>query len=110
MIPPGPKALILLLFASSASGLVWSMNWESCDEAKNSLIALASGLILIKDFGVISFVSPVVTVIFEVIFLAILVKPILNWVWINSPTARILLLLKLSISSTDPKPSIKFMK
>jgi len=36
----------------SESGLVWSMNCESCDEPKNSRTAAAAGLALIRSCGI----------------------------------------------------------
>ena len=39
------------LWVTSDSGLVWSMNCESCDEPKNSRTAAATGLALIRSCG-----------------------------------------------------------
>ena len=43
-----------------ASGLVWSMNCESCEEPKNSLIAATTGRMLMSVCGVIASTSWVV--------------------------------------------------
>ena len=40
------------MWVSSASGLVWSMNCESCEPPKNSFIAATTGRMLISAFGV----------------------------------------------------------
>ena len=50
--PPGPNADILLLCVNSASGFVWSINCDNCDEPKNSLIAAFNGLTFNKFKGV----------------------------------------------------------
>ena len=41
----------------SESGLVWSMNCDSCDEPKNSRTAAAAGLALIRSCGMIVSIS-----------------------------------------------------
>ena len=45
---------------SPASGFVWSMNCDSCEEPKNSLIAATTGRMLISVCGVIASTSWVV--------------------------------------------------
>ena len=52
---PGPERKDGVLCVSSASGFVWSMNWDSGEEPKNSLIAATTGRILIRDCGVSDF-------------------------------------------------------
>ena len=48
----GPSAESRRLCVSSASGLVWSMNCESCEPPKNSFIAATTGRMLISALGV----------------------------------------------------------
>ncbi len=49
--PPGPRAERRRLCVTSDSGLVWSMNCESCDEPKYSLTTAETGLALMRSCG-----------------------------------------------------------
>ena len=92
----------LLLCASSDRGLVWSINCESGELAKNSLIAAVIGLQLINCIGVT--VSRSITVILSLVILSVLTSPTLNLFCTSSPTDLTRLLLKWSISSATPSP------
>ena len=58
--PPAPIALKRRRWERPLKVLVWSMNCESCEEPKNSLIALATGLVLTTLWGVMDSSSWVV--------------------------------------------------
>ena len=55
--PPGPSAESRRLWVRPATGLVWSMNWLSCEVPKNSFSAATTGRMLIKVCGVIASTS-----------------------------------------------------
>ena len=82
---------------SPASVFVWSMNWDSCDVPKNSLMEATTGRMLIRVCGVIASTSCVVIRSFTT--RSILDSPIRIWFWISSPTDRIRRLPKWSMSS-----------
>ncbi len=82
---------------SPAIGLVWSMNWLSCEVPKNSFSAATTGRMLISDCGVIASTSWVV--IRSRTTRSIRARPVRSWFWISSPTVRIRRLPKWSISS-----------
>ena len=48
---PGPSAESRRLCVTDESGFVWSMNWESWLEPKNSLITAETGFELIRSWG-----------------------------------------------------------
>ena len=50
--PAGPRALSLLLWVVSESGLVWSMNWDNWLVPKNSLTTAVTGLGLTRSWGI----------------------------------------------------------
>ena len=77
--------------------LVWSMNWESCDVPKNSLMEATTGRMLIRVWGVIASTSWVVIRSFTT--RSIRDSPIRIWFWISSPTERRRRLPKWSMSS-----------
>ena len=106
--PPGPKAEIRLLWVNSARGLIWSMNCDNWDEPKNSFNEATNGLVFNKFNGVK--VSESCKVILSLTILSILDKPTLNWFWRSSPTERILLFPKWSISSREPSSYVKLIK
>ncbi len=58
--PPAPRAESRRRWVSPASELVWSWNWESCEEPKNSLRAATTGRMLMMDCGVMVSTSSVV--------------------------------------------------
>src|ERR1019366_10629163 len=49
--PPGPRAERRRLWVISESGLVWSMNWESWLDPKNSRMAAITGLAFTRSCG-----------------------------------------------------------
>src|SRR5215217_3141044 len=55
--PPAPIALRRRLWESPLKVLVWSMNCESCEEPKNSFMALLTGLTLTTLRGVMEYSS-----------------------------------------------------
>ncbi len=95
--PPAPIALSRRRCESPLKVFVWSMNCESCDEPKNSLIADATGLVLTTLCGVIVSVSWVV--IRSRTTRSIRYIPIRNASCTNSPTVRRRRLPKCSYSS-----------
>ena len=80
-----------------ASGLVWSMNWLSWLEPKNSLIAATTGRMLIRVCGVIASTSWVV--MRSRTTRSMRERPTRTWFWISSPTERTRRLPKWSMSS-----------
>jgi hypothetical protein len=82
--PPGPSADNLLLCVISASGFVWSINWDNWFVPKKELITDDNVLALIKSIGVNTSLS--LTFIRSLMVLAIRAKPTPNC-WDNcSPT------------------------
>ena len=59
VIPPGPSTDNRLLCVNSASGFVWSINWESGLDPKNSLIDDTRGFGLTKTFTLKYFCSQI---------------------------------------------------
>ena len=55
--PPGPSADSRRLWVRPASGLVWSMNCDSCEVPKNSLMEATTGRMLISVCGVMASTS-----------------------------------------------------
>ena len=86
---------------TSESGFVWSMNCESCEEPKNSLIAAMTGLELIRSRGIAESMSWW-TDIFSLIARSIRTRPIRNWFSRSSPTQRTRRFPRLSMSSVRP--------
>ncbi len=80
-----------------ASGFVWSMNWLSWLEPKNSLIAATTGRMLIRVCGVIASTSWVV--MRSRTTRSIRLRPTRTWFWMSSPTERTRRLPKWSMSS-----------
>ena len=80
-----------------AAGFVWSMNWDSCEEPKNSLMAATIGRMLMRLCGVISSMS------WELMrsrtTRSIRLMPMRNWLATSSPTVRMRRLPKWSMSS-----------
>src|ERR1700710_2871455 len=95
--PPGPSAERRRLCVRPAIGLVWSMNWLSCEVPKNSFSAATTGRMLISDCGVIASTSWVV--IRSRTTRSIRARPVRSWFWISSPTVRIRRLPKWAMSS-----------
>ena len=101
--PPGPRADRRRLLVTPASGLFWSMNWDSWEVPKNSLMVAFTGRMLIRDCGVMASGSWVV--IRSRTTRSIRLRPVRSWFWISSPTWRIRRLPKWSISSTSTRRS-----
>ena len=95
--PPGPSADRRRLWVRPEIGLVWSMNWLSCEVPKNSFSAATTGRMLIRDCGVIASTSWVV--IRSRTTRSMRARPVRSWFWISSPTVRIRRLPKWSMSS-----------
>ena len=87
----------------SESGLVWSMNWLSCEEPKNSRTAAAAGLALIRSCGMT--VSMSTLDMRSLIARSIRSRPTRYWFSRSSPTERTRRLPRLSMSSISPRPS-----
>ena len=81
------------------SGFVWSMNCDSCEDPKNSLMAATTGRMLISVWGVMASTSWVV--IRSRTTRSIRERPIRTWFWMSSPTDRIRRLPKWSMSSSQ---------
>ncbi len=79
------------------SEFVWSMNWLSCEEPKNSFSAATTGRMLMIVCGVIVSASSVVRR--SRTTRSIRYRPIRNASWISSPTVRRRRLPKCSYSS-----------
>ena len=88
---------------TSESGLVWSMNCESCDEPKNSRTAAAAGLALIRSCGMTVSIST--EDIRSRIARSMRSRPTRYWFSISSPTERTRRLPRWSMSSISPRPS-----
>ena len=58
--PPGPSADRRRLLVRPDSGLFWSMNWDSWEVPKNSLMVAFTGRMLIRVCGVMASMSWVV--------------------------------------------------
>ena len=86
---------------TSESGFVWSMNCDSCEDPKNSLIAAMTGLELIRSCGIAESMSWW-TDIFSLIARSILTRPMRNWFSRSSPTQRTRRFPRLSMSSIFP--------
>ena len=97
--PPGPSADSRRLWVRPASGLVWSMNCDSCEVPKNSLMEATTGRMLIRVCGVIASTSWVV--IRSRTTRSMRDRPTRIWFWISSPTVRRRRLPKWSMSSTS---------
>ena len=78
------------------------MNWESCEEPKNSLMAATTGRALIRLAAVTVAASQMV--IRSLMIRSIRISPIRNWFWRSSPTARTRRLPRWSMSSDSPWP------
>ncbi len=97
--PPGPSADRRRLWVRPASGLVWSMNCDSCEVPKNSRMDATTGRMLIRVCGVIASTSWVV--IRSRTTRSMRDMPTRIWFWISSPTVRRRRLPKWSMSSTS---------
>ena len=95
--PPGPSAEILRLCSSSASGFTWSINCESWDDAKNSLMTAAIGRKLTSCAGIRLSLSSVD--ILSWMIRRKRARPMRKRPWRSSPTAFKRRLPKWSISS-----------
>ena len=84
--PPGPSAETRRLCVISESGLVWSMNWLSWLEPKNSRTAAAAGLALIRSCGMT--VSMSTELMRSLIARSMRKRPMRYWFSISSPTER----------------------
>ena len=91
-----------LLCVSSASGFVWSMNWLSGEEPKNSLMAAVTGRMLMRLCGVT--MSRSCRVILSRMTRSMREKPMRNWFCSSSPTLRTRRLPRWSMSSGEPTP------
>ena len=80
------------------SGFTWSMNCDSWDVPKNSLIAATTGRMLISVCGVIASTSWVV--MRSRTTRSMRDRPMRTWFWISSPTERMRRLAKWSWSSS----------
>ena len=99
--PPGPSADSRRLWVRPASGLFWSMNWESWLVPKNSLMDATTGRMLISVCGVIASTSWVV--IRSRTTRSIRDRPVRTWFWMSSPTLRSRRLPKWSMSSVSTR-------
>ena len=100
----GPRAESRRLWVSSASGLVWSMNCESCEEPKNSFTTAETGLALIRSCG-IRFVMSEID-IRSLTARSMRVRPTRNWFSSSSPTERTRRLPRWSMSSVGLLPEL----
>ena len=66
------------------SGFVWSMNWESWLDPKNSLITAETGLALIRSWGISVSIS--LRLIRSLMAVSMRTRPIRYWFSSNSPT------------------------
>ena len=80
------------LWVRPDSGLVWSMNCDSCEVPKNSLMAATTGRMLIRVCGVMASTSWVV--MRSRTTRSMRDRPTRTWFWISSPTDRIRRLAK----------------
>ena len=87
----------------SESGLVWSMNCESCEDPKNSRTAAAAGLALITSCGMTVSIST--EDMRSLMARSMRSRPRRYWFSISSPTERTRRLPRLSMSSISPRPS-----
>ena len=87
----------------SDSGLVWSMNCDSCEEPKNSRTAAAAGLALIRSCGMT--VSMSTEDMRSLMARSMRSRPTRYWFSISSPTERTRRLPRWSMSSISPLPS-----
>ncbi|MNN59614.1 hypothetical protein D3C81_1747420 [compost metagenome] len=89
----------------SDSGLVWSMNCDSCDEPKNSRTAAAAGLALIRSCGMTVSIST--ELMRSLMARSMRSRPTRYWFSSSSPTERTRRLPRLSMSSISPRPSFR---
>ena len=80
------------------SGFTWSMNCDSWEVPKNSLMAATTGRMLISVWGVIASTSCVV--MRSRTTRSMRDRPMRTWFWISSPTERMRRLAKWSWSSS----------
>src|SRR5436190_1279867 len=99
---PGPSAETRRLCVISDKGLVWSMNCDSCEEPKNSLIAAEIGLALIRSCGIRFSDSAWLSLSFTA--RSTRTRPARNWFSASSPTERTRRLPRWSMSSISPRP------
>jgi len=90
------------LCVTSESGFVWSMNCESWDDPKNSLMTADTGFALMMSWGIS--VSMSCSPIFSRMARSTRTSPIRNWFSISSPTVRTRRFPRLSMSSASPTP------
>ena len=88
---------------TSESGLVWSMNCDSCEEPKNSRTAAAAGFALIRFCGISLSIST--DDIRSLMARSMRRRPTRYWFSISSPTERTRRLPRWSMSSISPLPS-----
>ena len=86
----------------SDSGLVWSMNCDSCEEPKNSLIAAETGFALIRSCGIRFSLSACERR--SRTARSTRTRPERNWFSASSPTERTRRLPRWSMSSISPRP------
>ncbi len=108
MSPPGPRAETRRLWVTSESGFVWSMNWESWEEPKNSLMTADTGLALMMSCGIS--VSMSCSPIFSRMARSTRTSPMRNWFSMSSPTVRTRRFPRLSMSSASPVPFFRSMR
>ena len=82
---------------TSESGFVWSMNCESWDEPKNSLITAVTGLALIRSCGMSVSIS--CRLMRSLMARSMRTRPMRYWFSSSSPTARTRRLPRWSMSS-----------
>src|ERR1051326_2376152 len=76
------------------------MNWDSCEDPKNSRIAAMTGFALIRSCGIAVAISWY-TDIFSLMARSIRTRPMRNWFSSSSPTERTRRLPRWSMSSTS---------
>ena len=91
---------------TSESGFVWSMNCDSCEDPKNSLIEAMTGFELIRSCGIAESMSWW-TDIFSLMARSIRTRPMRNWFSSSSPTERTRRLPRLSMSSVRPTSRLR---
>ena len=93
---------------TSDSGLVWSMNCESCEVPKNSLTAAATGFALMRSCGISVSIST--ELMRSLMARSMRTRPMRYWFSISSPTARTRRLPRWSMSSISPLPFLSSMR
>ena len=96
------------MWVSSASGLTWSMNWDSWLEPKNSLIVATTGLMEIRSWG--RMVSASFRDMRSLAMRSMRVKATFRWLVSSSPTERMRRLPRWSMSSTFFSPMYTWIR